>query len=208
VTAPRDGAGRPPGDPAALARAAAELFEALLASLRRSFAPVVQDQPSITCPRCRATSYHPADIAEGYCGRCHEWTAPRCRDCGRVLQPGIAEEAAQWRTLGDGRYFCRASADALHHPATAPPLSRGLWQQLPAPEWEELHVRELAPAEQLAAAQRYAALHHSADPELAALMGPSVLVTRLSDRTAHRIPQALVDDAPAFGAWLAAGAGP
>jgi ribosomal protein L37E len=30
--------------------------------------------PSITCPRCGLTSYHPKDIAEGYCGRCHDWT--------------------------------------------------------------------------------------------------------------------------------------
>lgn len=30
-----------------------------------------------TCPRCGATSHHPQDAAEGYCGRCHDWTAPR-----------------------------------------------------------------------------------------------------------------------------------
>jgi ribosomal protein S27AE len=30
--------------------------------------------PSITCPRCGATSYHPEDVREGYCGRCHEFT--------------------------------------------------------------------------------------------------------------------------------------
>jgi len=36
----------------------------------------LQDWPalSITCPRCGRTSYHPKDIAEGYCGRCHDWT--------------------------------------------------------------------------------------------------------------------------------------
>jgi ribosomal protein L37E len=26
------------------------------------------------CPRCGAVSYHPADKAEGYCGRCHDYT--------------------------------------------------------------------------------------------------------------------------------------
>lgn len=31
--------------------------------------------PSITCPRCGATSYHPGDLAAGYCGRCHWWTS-------------------------------------------------------------------------------------------------------------------------------------
>jgi hypothetical protein len=27
--------------------------------------------PSFTCPCCEAVSYHLADIADGYCGRCH-----------------------------------------------------------------------------------------------------------------------------------------
>lgn len=29
---------------------------------------------SITCPICNKTSYHPDDIAQGYCGFCHDWT--------------------------------------------------------------------------------------------------------------------------------------
>jgi hypothetical protein len=33
---------------------------------------------SITCPVCRMTSYNPTDIAQGYCGNCHDYTgAPR-----------------------------------------------------------------------------------------------------------------------------------
>lgn len=27
--------------------------------------------PSFTCPCCGAVSFHPADLAQGYCGRCH-----------------------------------------------------------------------------------------------------------------------------------------
>lgn len=27
-----------------------------------------------TCPRCGATSTHPDDYRNGYCGRCHDWT--------------------------------------------------------------------------------------------------------------------------------------
>lgn len=27
-----------------------------------------------TCPRCQRTSYNPNDLAEGYCGACHDWT--------------------------------------------------------------------------------------------------------------------------------------
>lgn len=30
----------------------------------------------ITCPRCGATSSNPNDARWGYCGRCHDWTAP------------------------------------------------------------------------------------------------------------------------------------
>lgn len=33
--------------------------------------------PSFTCPRCGAISYHPMDVHEGYCGACHDWTAPQ-----------------------------------------------------------------------------------------------------------------------------------
>jgi hypothetical protein len=29
---------------------------------------------SITCPRCGMTSYHPRDVTEGYCAKCHDWT--------------------------------------------------------------------------------------------------------------------------------------
>ena len=28
-------------------------------------------QPSITCPLCGRTSYHPQDIKHRYCGNCH-----------------------------------------------------------------------------------------------------------------------------------------
>lgn len=27
------------------------------------------------CPRCGLTSHHPNDVAEGYCGHCHDWTS-------------------------------------------------------------------------------------------------------------------------------------
>jgi ribosomal protein S27AE len=30
--------------------------------------------PVFVCPRCGAISAHPTDIAQGYCGRCHDWT--------------------------------------------------------------------------------------------------------------------------------------
>jgi len=59
---------------------------------------------SFTCPRCNATSFHPDDIANGYCGRCEAFTredraacehrntyrdlaraANVCADCGEVF---------------------------------------------------------------------------------------------------------------------------
>lgn len=32
--------------------------------------------PSITCPVCGWTSYHPKDIEFGYCGNCNNFTSP------------------------------------------------------------------------------------------------------------------------------------
>ena len=34
---------------------------------------------SFTCPECGATSHHPMDVRDGYCGRCHDWTGARSR---------------------------------------------------------------------------------------------------------------------------------
>lgn len=31
------------------------------------------DPPSITCPVCEMTSYHPKDIEYRYCGKCHQF---------------------------------------------------------------------------------------------------------------------------------------
>lgn len=33
-------------------------------------------RPSITCPRCKRTSWHPEDIRTGYCGACHLFNPP------------------------------------------------------------------------------------------------------------------------------------
>lgn len=35
------------------------------------------ERPSITCPRCRRTSWHPEDVRQGYCGACHAYTTPK-----------------------------------------------------------------------------------------------------------------------------------
>lgn len=33
--------------------------------------PAQPAPPSYVCPKCRARSYNPNDIANRYCGRCH-----------------------------------------------------------------------------------------------------------------------------------------
>lgn len=37
----------------------------------------IDPTPSITCPDCGMTSYNGTDIAQGFCGNCHAWTALR-----------------------------------------------------------------------------------------------------------------------------------
>lgn len=52
---------------------------------------------SFTCPRCGATSYHPEDERNGYCGRCHDWTALKAGDVLRLRKEGS----------GDGWCICQ-----------------------------------------------------------------------------------------------------
>lgn len=47
--------------------------------------------PSIICPQCGAESYHPTDIRERYCGRCHQFHEMMP---AKLIAPGIWEDAA------------------------------------------------------------------------------------------------------------------
>jgi ribosomal protein L37E len=59
--------------------------------------------PSITCPRCGATSYHPEDIALGYCGRCHDYTSdPTLAQLRKWVDRGRAAQQAI-NALGAGK---------------------------------------------------------------------------------------------------------
>lgn len=43
---------------------------------------------SLKCPTCGRVTYNPNDIAEGYCGFCHEWTTnawPKTREGGYIV---------------------------------------------------------------------------------------------------------------------------
>jgi len=47
------------------------LVQALLAFHHEAGSRWETDAPSITCPRCRKTSYHINDVRQRYCGNCH-----------------------------------------------------------------------------------------------------------------------------------------
>lgn len=57
------------------------------AARRQRDAQAVAEGRAITCPVCEMTSYHPNDVAEGYCGNCHDWTG----------QPRPGPHATIWR---------------------------------------------------------------------------------------------------------------
>ena len=62
-----------------------------------------------TCPRCGRTSHHPRDLAEGYCGACHAFTA----GLAQPLTPSeIAAQRAGGTSLGPGIWVDRH--EALH----------------------------------------------------------------------------------------------
>lgn len=62
-------------------------------------------QPSITCPKCRMTSYNPNDIEQGYCGNCHDWTSPPARravsdEADLELDQRVLQDVQQPRVSG------------------------------------------------------------------------------------------------------------
>ncbi|MEV5451306.1 hypothetical protein [Streptomyces sp. NPDC052535] len=58
-----------------------------------SSAVVTDPRPSIVCPECGAQSWHPKDVEEGYCGRCHWWTGdPRLYAAWKAEREANSEE--------------------------------------------------------------------------------------------------------------------
>jgi hypothetical protein len=49
---------------------------------------------SFTCPCCGGTSHHPTDAGEGYCARCHDWTAGSPAERARHLASDCPEHRA------------------------------------------------------------------------------------------------------------------
>lgn len=57
------------------------------------------EQPVFNCPKCQAISYHPEDVRQGYCGRCHEFTGLYAGDNPSKL---AAEQARIDRFMAGG----------------------------------------------------------------------------------------------------------
>ena len=56
---------------------------------------------SITCPRCGMTSHHPADVEQGYCGNCHDWTSPKTmttRKPGETWIISTSSDLRKWKS--------------------------------------------------------------------------------------------------------------
>ncbi len=45
------------------------------------------DTPFFECPKCGAKSYNANDIANGYCGRCHEFTREQVNQVAERISP-------------------------------------------------------------------------------------------------------------------------
>lgn len=70
------------------------LRRALSEALQRK--GLVDTRPSITCPECGRTSYHPEDVKQGYCGACNWFTSSPtlgpytperpCPECGKPMR--------------------------------------------------------------------------------------------------------------------------
>lgn len=75
------------------------------------------EHAGVDCGACMAQCEDACALADMVTGLADAWLRGRlrCRDCGGVLHPGVAEESGSWRTSA-GRYFCAVSASALHYP--------------------------------------------------------------------------------------------
>lgn len=73
----------------------------------------MNDQPSITCPRCGMTSYNPNDIREGYCGNCHDWTAGEDVNTRTQLVTFLSNHGLAEEHDGYGHATCEDVADHL-----------------------------------------------------------------------------------------------
>lgn len=65
-----------------------------------------------TCPRCGRSSSHPDDIANGYCGACHDFTAAMSANAAEVIER--SGRAAQIVTTVGGKKQHLAEPHEVH----------------------------------------------------------------------------------------------
>lgn len=56
-------------------------------------------QPSITCPECGRTSYHPKDIEHGYCSACDWWTSDPILGSPEAMLARLFDGPAPWERM-------------------------------------------------------------------------------------------------------------
>lgn len=61
-------------------------------------------QPSTTCGFCGATSFNPHDVANGYCGRCHNYVAQinRTPEVGLTITTEVVFGCGKYNYAFDG----------------------------------------------------------------------------------------------------------
>jgi len=74
------------------------------------------DRPAIRCLLCDAISWHPGDVANRYCARCHLFH-DAIEEGRRLLASGGGHECAAWRT---GRDHCALCGRVVPAPTDRP----------------------------------------------------------------------------------------
>lgn len=110
------------------------------------------------CPRCGKRSEHPVDLAEGYCGRCHDFTARPVVDVDGPDRIGGPMSTADRHDL-DELIILGAELDRARLRASQADRDVEVARAFAADAWAA--VVELA-AEHQALTERY--LHHAARP--------------------------------------------
>jgi ribosomal protein L37E len=68
--------------------------------------------PFIQCELCGLRSFHPTDIAQQYCGRCHLFHQ-QVRDARKLHADGFTHECHEWPTAKDVCAVCGAPSPWL-----------------------------------------------------------------------------------------------
>lgn len=102
----------------------------------------------VTCPRCGRTSRHPTDVAEGYCGACHDWTSAPAMTarCGHVMPTEAGLDAAPRAAMCRACVLMLSQAEhgQLVDGNVEPPLTAQQRARCALPPDARAHAREIA----------------------------------------------------------------